>query len=140
MKKLFTLLSVAFSWLLASATSYEGKLQVFINGQQMSSQKAEIVVNAQSDGRYALSLRNFVLETDETQLPVGNVSLKDVDASICGTSNVMHTFQTIQLEPGDDASAGWIGPQLPAVDVDVNAVVNEQNQLNAVISIDATAT
>lgn len=139
MKKLFTLFAAMACFLSATATDYSDMLRVQINGADAATQKATIVIEKQANGKLALSLRNFILEMGETQLAVGNVNVKDVDASTTETDTVMHSLQTIKLEAGDDPETGWVGPMLPAVDVDVNALIKD-GRLNAVIAIDATET
>ena len=139
MKKLFTLVALAACSLTVMATQYGGRLQLQINGEDAATQNANILIEKQENGKFTLSLRNFILENEETQLPVGNVTLKDVDAAVSGNDTVMHSLQTIQLEAGDNSQLVWLGPNIPAVDVDVNALISDGN-LNAVITIDAMST
>lgn len=139
MKKLFTLFALMACFLSASATEYSDMLRIQINGADAATQKATIVIEKQNNGKLALSLRNFILDMEETQLFVGNVTVKDVDAATTETDTVIHSLQTIKLEAGDDPNIEWLGPMLPEVEVDVNAFIKNQN-LNAIITIDATAT
>ncbi len=139
MKKLFTLFALMACSLAAAAANYSDVLRVQINGADAATQKAAILIEKQENGKLVLSLRNFILETNETQLPVGNVTVKDVEAHVVGNDTVMHTLQTIKLEAGDASGKVWMGPMLPAVDVDVNAVISD-GRLNAVIAIDARKT
>lgn len=139
MKKLSTLFALMACFLSASATEYSDMLRIQINGADAATQKATIVIEKQNNGKLALSLRNFILDMAETQLPVGNVTVKDVDAATTETDTVIHSLQTIKLEAGDDPNIGWLGPTLPEVEVDVNAFIKNQC-LNAIITIDATAT
>ncbi len=139
MKKLFTLFALMACSLAATAANYSDVLRVQINGADAATQKATILIEKQDNGKLVLSLRNFILETNETQMPVGNVTVKDVDAQIVGNDTVMHSLQTIKLEAGDIPGKTWMGPLLPAVDVDVNAVISD-GRLNAVIAINAKKT
>ena len=69
MKKTFTLFSAMLMSIAAFATNYSGTLTVTVNGE-VSKQPASVVID-QVDGKYNLSINNFMLIADETTMPVG---------------------------------------------------------------------
>lgn len=137
MKKLFTLIALITGSMAAMATDYTDKLVVTINGTSTAPADATITVDEQSDGKYALSLKNFELNAGEGQImSVGTINLLDVEATANGNSTILRTNQTITIDNGDGvpSSGFWMGPMLGEVPVDLTAKI-EDGQLYTIINI-----
>lgn len=137
MKKLFTLLTAACTSIAAMATDYNGRLMVVINGSASPSQEAIISVNAQDNGKYTLELNNFMLGTGADALGVGNIKLADTEATTTenGQTN-LNTTQNITIAEGNDPNVGyWLGPMLGVIPVSVNATMDADKTLSAIIDI-----
>ena len=76
MKKIFTLLLVAMTAVLARATDYIVPVTVVVN-DVTSEQLGEFSI-VENDGLYDISLKNFVLDSENGPMGVGNVELKGV--------------------------------------------------------------
>lgn len=138
MRKLFTLITLFAGTVAATATDYTDELEVIIDGMS-TKQPAVISVDEQGDGKYTLSLNNFVLMG---QMPVGNITLKDVEGTVTPEVTTIQTKQTIQIEAGNMegiSEQDWLGPQLPPVPVDMTAEIRG-DKLYTVINIDMTKT
>lgn len=125
MKKLFTSMMLLTSSLVATAaesTNYLGMLAVVINGNVVESTQNQITLDKQDDGKYGLTLKNFILVLEGQPMPVGNIVLKDIEAV---TEEGEPVKQEITIEDGDlPGIPEWVGPLLGSVPVEVKAVVN----------------
>lgn len=120
MKKVFTLFVFLMGALATWATDYTDTLIVKVN-QVSSSQKATISVE-EKDGLYTLTLKNFILETGGSKMPVGNIQLTQLTPETSGDNIVLNAHQDIQITSGDDpAGASWMGPILGTVPVNLKA-------------------
>ncbi len=82
MRKLFTLFTAACISAAATATDFNGRLMVLINGSASPSQEANISVNRQDDGKYTLELKNFMLGTGADAMGIGNIKITDTEAIV----------------------------------------------------------
>lgn len=98
----------------SSAKSYTDNLIVTVMGSEMPAQQATIDVTKQSNGKYALALKNFELEGI---MAVGTVEMTDVDAVEEDGVIKLSTQQTVTIKAGDDPDVTWA---LEGVPVDVN--------------------
>lgn len=133
MRKLFTLITLFAGAVAATATDYTDELEVIIDGMS-TKQPAVISVDEQGDGKYTLSLNNFVLMG---QMPVGNIVLKDVEGTVAPEVTTIQTKQSISIEPGNMEGIleqEWMGPNLGLVPVDMTAEIRD-NKLYTVINI-----
>lgn len=89
-----------------------------------------VTVNKQSNGKYTLSLKNFKMGSQ----PVGNIEVKNVDATTCGNTICLSTQQAIQITAGDDSSIKWMGPGLGDVPIFLKGELSG-NTFNAILSI-----
>ena len=78
MKRIITLLVSVITTLSALATDYTDQLEVIVNGES-ATQNATISVTKQDDGKYTLSLKNFVLQSDDQTMGIGNITLTDIE-------------------------------------------------------------
>ena len=116
MKKIFTLIIVALSSLSALADDYTGQLAVALNGAPTASQQATITANKQADGKYEFQLNDFEINMGGSPTPVGNIVLKDVDATTAADGSVnLQTSQGIKITKGSDPKKHWMGPTLSAL-------------------------
>lgn len=92
--------------------TYPEELYVSIDGITSESQIANVVVETLDNGNINFTLKNFVLASEEGGMPVGNISLKNIEVNADGT----FAFNGgINIEAGDDENYGadeWMGPML----------------------------
>lgn len=120
----------------AQSKDYTDQLLVLVNGEG-STQEATISVNEQN-GLYNLSLRNFILKTGETPVPVGNVEMKGIKPETAGNAIFLRTSQNVTIANGDlPEVATWMGPMLGELPVQMTAVL-EGDGLRALIDLDLT--
>jgi hypothetical protein len=135
MKRLITLIMVAVLTTAAMATDYTDRLVININGVQTSSQQATITVEQQTDGRYSLSLKNFVLNQGGQTMGIGNIILNDVYATTLNGVTTLWSNQNVNITDGDDPSvAVWTGKYLGPVPVNMMAQIRG-SKLYTVIDI-----
>lgn len=123
---------------------FTDNLIVTINDNPSAPMPSTIHVSEQEDGKYTLSLKNFVLSSEESDMPVGNVTVTDVT----GVKNEDGTItlkqdQNVMLEAGDaEGVTDWLGPmicaEVGAIPVSINAVMGDK--LTASIDIDLSGT
>jgi len=136
MKKFFTLVCFAFAAIVVRAADYTEPIVVTVNGQS-SEQKATISVNQNGD-KYDLTLKNFMLASENGPMAIGNVAITGVEPNKVGDAILLQTSQAIQITPGDDPSVTfWMGSILPPVPVNLNCKL-ENDHLRCYIYIDMT--
>ena len=122
MKKIFTLLFVALVAIAARATDYNVPVTVIVNGVS-SEQKAVFSVN-ENDGLYDISLKNFMLQSEDGPMGVGNVELKGIKAYQDGSATLLMTSDYVAITPGDDPNVTfWMGSMLPPVYVELRGKI-----------------
>ena len=136
MKKFFTSMILAMAALTISAKEYSGQLMVVVNGMA-SPGPANINIDRQDNDRYTLSLRNFMLTMAGTEVPVGNITLTDIEGQKQGTDVVTFDVeQTIAIEEGDlDGVAMWLGPMIGDVPIKLHATLEREQRLSVDIDI-----
>ena len=130
------------SSLAVTATDYLGTLVVVnvSNGKVAQPTKNAIELDKQDDGKYGLSLKNFILIEEGMPMPIGNIVLKDIEATENQGTMVLETNQDIRIAAGDAEGIdpqSWMGPMitmLEPVPVELRAVVKE-NVLTADINV-----
>jgi len=138
MKRIFTLVAWLAATLGASATDYQDRLQVTVNGVS-TIQQATISVVQQENGLYTLTLKNFVLEAGESSMGVGNITLSNIEGKSSDGRTLIVARQDINITEGDRADvAVWAGPMLGPIPVDLTAVLTD-DELYTVIDIDMQA-
>lgn len=141
MKKVFTLVTTIFCTLTALAVDYTDQLVVSVNGES-TTQQATITLEVDENGDYTLSLKNFVLLTEDDIMPVGNITVTDLEPIKTNNGIVLDTEEDVIITDGDDENMPfWMGPllcdQLGAVPISLRAALNG-DKLYAVIDIDLT--
>ena len=127
-----------------SEWAFSDNLIVTINDQSTAPMPSTIYVTEQADGKYTLSLKNFILASEDSDMPIGNVTVTDVE----GVKNEDGTItlkqnQNVMLEAGDAAGVDtWLGPmicaQVGTIPVSLDAVMGDK--LTANIDIDLSGT
>lgn len=138
-KTLLTLLTLCLTAFTAAAQSYTENLVVTVNGVSTDPQPASITVVKGADGKTCdFALKNFSLSDGEGNIPVGNITLKNVAMKGKGYCTEIATTQTIQIENGDDESVSeWLGPLLGEVPVVLKGQLTDEH-LYVNIDIDMT--
>ena len=113
MKKFFTSMMLVLGSLAATATDYPGTLVVVIDGNVAQPTPTNIVLDEQTDGKYGLTLKNFILVQGGEAMPVGNIVLTNIEATENQGTMVLETKQDIRIEAGDaEGVEAWVGPML----------------------------
>ena len=122
MKKLFTLLFVAVVATAARATDYNVPITVTVDGA--TSEQTGVISVVENGGRYELTVKNFILQSGEDLMPVGNVDLKGIKPYQDGNATLLLTKQTVTITPGDDPNVPfWLASSLPPVPVDLRGKI-----------------
>lgn len=116
----------------ALATDYTDKLLVLVNG--VGNEQEATVTVTEHDGRYDLTLRNFILVSEEATIPVGNVEIKDIEPIIKGNATYLTVARMITVSNGDTEGV-WTGPMLGELPVKLTAIL-EGDKLQALITLD----
>jgi len=139
MKKFFAFAAAACCAMALNATSYTCHLKVVINGE--SAEAEEVMVDVtESNGKYDLNLKNFVLAISETnELAVGNISVSGVEGLDEHGYTTIKFNDNILITEGDDPSQDfWVGPMLGEVPIDMTARFTD-TAISANIDIDMQA-
>ena len=116
MKKIFTLLLVAMTAVLARATDYIVPVTVVVN-DVTSEQLGEFSI-VENDGLYDISLKNFVLDSENGPMGVGNVELKGIQPYQDGKATLFVTEKEVTMTDGDNPNVVvWMASMLPPVNV-----------------------
>ena len=136
MKKFLTSMLLVMAALTISAKEYSGQLMVVVNGLANPA-PANINIDRQADDRYTLSLRNFMLTMAGAEVPVGNITLTDIEGQAQGADIVTFDVeQTIVIEEGDlDGVAMWLGPMIGDVPIKLHATLEREQRLSVGIDI-----
>ena len=140
MNKFTTLLAVAAMALAgkASATVYNGQLQVNVNGA-VSEQAQPITIVTDGD-ECTLSINNFCLSAGGEKMGVGNIVLKGKASSKAGDVIELSVKDNVDITAGTDPSVSmWMGPLLGKVPIDMKATFSSK-VLNTTINIDMMST
>lgn len=119
MKKFFTLVAFALGALSIQAKDYTCPLTISMSGYDMPVGDVTVNVDEQGDGKYTMQLLNFELGDD---MPVGNIIVKDVEATKCGNTIMLNAQKAIRITAGDKKNADgtdkeWMGPGLQDVNI-----------------------
>lgn len=122
MKKLFTLLFVAVVATAARATDYDVPLTITVNGVSVEQNGNISVVD--NNGLYDLTVKNFMLQSTDGPIGVGNVEVKGIKPYQDGDATLLLTKQIVTITPGDDPNVPfWLASSLPAVPVDLRGKI-----------------
>lgn len=136
-KILLTFFTICLTVSTATAQNYTEDLIISVNGLSTKSPAANITVERNADNTACtFSLQNFCLIDEESNIPVGNITLEGVTMVDKGTYYELSTEQTIQITPGDDESIPvWLGPELGDVPIVLSGKLTNTH-LSANLDID----
>lgn len=122
MKKLFTLLFVAVVATAARATDYDVPLTITVNGVSVEQNGNISVVD--NNGLYDLTVKNFMLQSTDGPIGVGNVEVKGIKPYQDGNATLLLTKQIVTITEGDDPNVPfWLASSLPPVPVDLRGKI-----------------
>ena len=137
MKKFFTFMLVAFAAVVARATDFNEPIVVTVNG--VSSEQSGVITVVENNGTYDLTMKNFVLASEDGPMGVGNVALTGIVPQTVGNTVILQTAADVMISEGDDPSVFfWMGPMLGPVPVDLKGKI-ENGHLRCFININLAA-
>ena len=119
MKKFFAFAAAACCAMALSATTYTCHLKVEINGQATEQEEVPVLVT-NDNGSYSMYLNNFVLWMEGFPMPVGNITITNVQGVVEHGYTTIHYKGDINITAGDDPQFDtWAGPLLSPVPVEI---------------------
>ncbi len=94
------------------AGTYNGELAVTLNGNAVTPEVRDVIVNADGDNQMEFQLDNFILNQEGAVMPVGSIRVSDIDLVEDGEAVTFTVNRRITIEAGDDPSQQWMGPML----------------------------
>lgn len=138
MKRIFTLLFVAMAVVIARATDYNVPITININGT--ATEQTGVITIVENDGLYDLTFKNFMLQSENGPMGVGNVALEGIKPWQDGNATLLLAYDTISITRGDDPEVlFWMADALPPVPVNLRAKI-EDERLRVFIDIDLSET
>lgn len=131
MKKIFTLVAAALCSMSMMAKEYTCPLVVNMMGTDMPVGDVKVNVDEQGEGKYTMSLLNFKMND---YMQIGNIVIKDVEATKCGNVIMLNAAKDIQITEGDDKNVEWMGPGLGNVNIIFKGELKGDN-FNAYLNI-----
>ena len=126
MKKIFTLLLVAMTAVVARATDYIVPVRVVVN-DVTTEQLGEFSI-VENDGLYDVSLKNFILDSENGPMGVGNVELKGIQPYQDGKATLFVTEKEVTITDGDDPNVVyWMAGMLPPVNVLLRGKIEDEH-------------
>lgn len=136
MRKLFTLLFVGITAIAAYATDYNVPITVTVN--DVTSEQSAVLTVAENDGLYDITLKNFILQSEDGPMGVGNVELKGIQPYQDGNATLLFSSDEVTITDGDDPSVSvWMASMLPPVKVLLRGKI-EGDHLRCYLDIDLT--
>lgn len=108
-----------------------------IVGESTTSSTKQVSVGWNGDGTVNFRLSNFVLQGEDDNMPVGNISIDNLPV----TNDKTFTFNgIINIKNGDSTSPMWFGPFLGDIPVVLNGKFNEDySKVYVSLDIDMTS-
>ena len=136
MRKIFTLLFAVVTALAAQATDYDVPMSITINDD--TSEQRTVISITENEGLYDFYLKNFILQSPEGPMGVGNVELKGISPIVTDDVMLLFATETVTITEGDDPEIPfWMATFLPPVLVNLYAKI-EDGKLRCCIDIDLT--
>lgn len=139
MKKIFTLIALLGTMLTAMAEDYACIIVVTINGESSEGAETTIQVTEDEDGTYTMVLQDFYLTSEDSDMPVGNIEVSGVEATVADGIINLYTEQSITIQDGTDESVTWMGPLICASVGEIPIVLSlsiDGNALSGQLDID----
>ena len=125
MKKIFTLLSLAMATITSMAqttTELQSALAVLVNGNPADPQQ-KVVTTIEDNGKYTLQLKDFILYTQGSPMPVGTITVEGIESETVDGTTIIKTTQDITIASGSDESQTWMGPFLGVVPITLDGTI-----------------
>lgn len=136
MKKLFTLLFIGITAIAAYATDYNVPITVTVN--DVTSEQSAVLTVAENDGLYDITLKNFILQSEDGPMGVGNVELKGIQPYQDGNATLLFSSDEVTITDGDNPDVSvWMASMLPPVKVQLRGKI-EGDRLRCYLVIDLT--
>lgn len=136
MKKLFTLLFVGITAIAAYATDYNVPITVTVN--DVTSEQSAVLTVAENGGLYDITLKNFILQSEDGPMGVGNVELKGIQPYQDGNATLLFSSDEVTITDGDNPDVSvWMASMLPPVKVQLRGKI-EGDRLRCYLDIDLT--
>lgn len=133
MKKFYTLLVVAMTAIAVRATDYKVPVTVIVNG--VTSEQTGNFTVVENDGLYDITLKNFILQSEDGPMGVGNVELKGIVPYKDGDAILLVAEDDVKITDGDDPNVPvWMASMLPPVNVELRGKI-EGDQLRCYLDI-----
>lgn len=133
MKQFFTCIFLFCVTIVAHAADYNVPIKIIVDGA--ISEQTAVVTVTETDGKCSLTLKNFMLITADSPMPVGNVELTDLQPTKDGDVTLLMASQIVTVTNGDPAvSPFWLATMLPPVPVNLCAKIIG-DKLNGYIDI-----
>ncbi len=117
MKKIFTFVVMAMAAVASMAADYTDSLTVSVNGS-VSEQHATVQVSKGDDGLLTFSLNNFILQTAQTTMPIGNIVIDGLQPMVVGNDTLLECSRDILISAGNVPGVEmWYGPMLQNVPI-----------------------
>lgn len=137
MRRIFTLLFITVAVVAVHATDYNVPITVIVNG--VTSEQTGVITIVENDGMYDLTMKNFVLQSEDGPMGVGNVELKNIKPYQDGDATLLLANETVTITPGDDPNVSfWMASYLPPVPVELRGKI-EGDHLRCFIDINLEA-
>ena len=140
MKKFLLSMAVALTAMFATAQTktYTDELVVTINDIASDPMQTTINVEPKADGTYTLSLLNFIMVSEETVIPVGNIVVPGISYQTADGIDNFASKQTVPLTAGDSEEASfWLADMLTEITIDLKGKMTD-GSLYCTIDIDLT--
>ncbi len=103
-------------------------LYVTVNEEKSGPYAATVYVTENADNTINFTLKNFVLDTGDAVLPVGNIVVSDIPATKADGKTTFAANQYIEIEEGDDPSYDfWMGPMLGEIPLEMSGQYNDEH-------------
>ncbi len=136
MRKISTLLFVVMSAIAVHATDYNVPITVTVNG--VSSDQTGVITIVENNGLYDLTLKNFMLQSENGPMGVGNVELTEIKPYQDGTATLLTASKQVTITDGDAPGIQvWMASMLPPVNVILRGKI-EGERLRCYLDIDMT--
>lgn len=112
--------------------TYPETLYVTVDGQTTDPQTANVVVETLDNGNINFTLKNFILGEGEEAMPIGNISIKNLELNADGS---FAFNDNLIIENGDDETIFWFGPMLDEIPLELAGKFAGEDKVYVTIDI-----
>jgi len=111
---------------------------ITVTVNDVTSEQNAVLTVAENDGLYDITLKNFILQSEDGPMGVGNVELKGIQPYQDGNATLFFSSDEVTITDGDDPSVSvWMASMLPPVKVLLRGKI-EGDHLRCYLDIDLT--